>query len=73
MSQHQIADVDVAERFGFKHAGVRGHNHAALVVAGRAETLRDGADLASEAIDSGAPRRVLEKLVAATNGSEVGD
>ncbi|MGE3784964.1 MAG: anthranilate phosphoribosyltransferase, partial [Alphaproteobacteria bacterium] len=46
---------------------------AALVVAGRAETLRDGADLASEAIDSGAARRVLEKLVAATNGREVGD
>jgi anthranilate phosphoribosyltransferase len=40
---------------------------AALVVAGRAETLRDGADIAAQAIDSGAARRVLDHLVVATN------
>jgi anthranilate phosphoribosyltransferase len=45
---------------------------AALVVAGRAEGLRDGADTAARAIDSGAARRVLDRLVAATNGREAG-
>jgi anthranilate phosphoribosyltransferase len=43
---------------------------AALVVAGRAETLRDGADIAAGAIDSGAARRILDRLVAATNGRD---
>src|SRR3954449_366150 len=45
---------------------------AALVVAGKAESLRDGADLAAGAIDSGAARLVLDRLVAATNGRETG-
>jgi anthranilate phosphoribosyltransferase len=45
---------------------------AALVVAGRAETLRDGAEIAAGAIDTGAARRILEKLVAATNGRDFG-
>jgi anthranilate phosphoribosyltransferase len=45
---------------------------AALVVAGRAEGLRDGADTAARAIDSGAARRVLDRLIAATNGREAG-
>jgi anthranilate phosphoribosyltransferase len=45
---------------------------AALVVAGRVETLRDGAEIAAGAIDSGAARRILEKLVAATNGRDFG-
>ena len=40
---------------------------AALVVAGRAETLRDGADLAARSIDSGAAAGVLDRLVAMTN------
>ena len=40
---------------------------AALVVADRAESLRDGADLAATSIDSGAARQVLDKLVAMTN------
>ncbi len=40
---------------------------AALVVAGRAEDLRDGADLARTVIDSGAARQVLDRLVVATN------
>ncbi|HEX2152110.1 MAG TPA: anthranilate phosphoribosyltransferase [Stellaceae bacterium] len=45
---------------------------AALVVAGRAETLREGAEIAAGAIDSGAARRILDRLVAATNGRDFG-
>jgi len=45
---------------------------AALVVAGKAETLRYGAERAAEAIDSGAARRILDRLVAATNGRDSG-
>ena len=37
------------------------------IVAGRVADLRDGADLAARAIDSGAARQVLDRLVAATN------
>jgi len=40
---------------------------SSLVVAGRADSLRDGADLAAQSIDSGAARQVLDKLVAMTN------
>jgi pimeloyl-ACP methyl ester carboxylesterase len=40
---------------------------AALVVAGRAEDLRAGMAIAARAIDSGAARQVLERLVAMTN------
>src|SRR6202162_3529292 len=43
---------------------------AALVVAGRADNLRDGADLAAQSIDSGAARQVLDKLVALTNSED---
>jgi anthranilate phosphoribosyltransferase len=42
---------------------------AALLIAGRADNLRAGAELAARAIDSGAARQVLEKLIAATNGN----
>jgi len=42
---------------------------AALVVAGQADDLRDGAERAARAIDSGAARQVLERLVAATNAA----
>lgn len=48
---------------------------AALVIAGRASDLRDGAALAAGAIDSGAAQRVLDRLVAITNadaGADVG-
>ena len=45
---------------------------AALVVAARAESLRAGAAMAAEAIDSGAARRVLERLVALTNEGRAG-
>jgi anthranilate phosphoribosyltransferase len=39
---------------------------AALVVAGKAATWREGADLAREAIDSGAAVTKLEALISAT-------
>jgi anthranilate phosphoribosyltransferase len=42
---------------------------AALIVAGRTDNLRAGAEKAAQAIDSGAARQVLEKLIAATNGN----
>jgi anthranilate phosphoribosyltransferase len=42
---------------------------AALLIAGRVDTLRAGAEKAAQAIDSGAARLVLEKLIAATNGN----
>jgi anthranilate phosphoribosyltransferase len=45
---------------------------AGLVVAGRADNLRDGAELAAQSIDSGAARQVLERLIAATNTTEAG-
>ena len=40
---------------------------AALLVAGRAANLADGAELAARSIDSGAARQVLDDLVARTN------
>jgi anthranilate phosphoribosyltransferase len=43
---------------------------ASLIVAGRTGNLREGAELAAQAIDSGAARRVLDRLIAATNGKE---
>ena len=45
---------------------------AALVVADRAEDLRAGIATAAEAIDSGAARRVLDRLVAMTNEGSIG-
>ena len=41
---------------------------ASLIVAGRAGSLREGAELAARSIDSGAARAVLDKLVAMSNG-----
>jgi anthranilate phosphoribosyltransferase len=40
---------------------------ASLIVAGRTASLRGGAELAAQSIDSGAARGVLERLIAATN------
>jgi anthranilate phosphoribosyltransferase len=40
---------------------------AALIVAGKAQKLTDAAQLAAEAIDSGAAQRTLEKLISASN------
>lgn len=41
---------------------------AALIVADKAETLREGVDMAAKAIDSGAAKAVLAKLIAVSNG-----
>lgn len=41
---------------------------AAFLVAEKVETLREGVELAGEAIDSGAARLALERLIAITNG-----
>ena len=43
---------------------------ASLVVAGRAGDLRHGAAIAAEAIDSGAARQSLDRLIAITNGRD---
>lgn len=40
---------------------------AALIVAGKAENLRQGAELAKAALDSGKARSILDKLVSITN------
>jgi len=40
---------------------------AALVVAGKAENLREGAELAAQSLDSGRALKALEKLIALTN------
>ncbi|OYW53560.1 MAG: anthranilate phosphoribosyltransferase [Hyphomicrobium sp. 32-62-53] len=42
---------------------------AALVVGGKAADLREGVELAAAAIDSGAARAALERLIAASNGA----
>ena len=44
---------------------------AALIVGGRAQTLRDGARLAEQSIDSGRARAALEKLVAISNEGQL--
>ena len=40
---------------------------AALLVAGRTNDLKEGVDVAARAIDSGAAKATLEKLIAITN------
>ncbi len=40
---------------------------AALVVAGKAASLKDGVAQGAAAIDSGAARRALERLIAVSN------
>jgi len=42
---------------------------AALIVARKAETLKEGAEMAAEAIDSGKARDVLARVVAISNGN----
>jgi anthranilate phosphoribosyltransferase len=46
---------------------VRLNAGAALIVAGRATSLRVGADMAADALDSGRAKATLDKLVAVTN------
>ena len=41
---------------------------AALVVAEQVTTLREGVERARQAVDSGAARGVLERLIAVSNG-----
>lgn len=41
---------------------------ASLIVAGKADTLKDGVAIAADAIDSGRAKGVLDKLIAITNG-----
>jgi len=41
---------------------------AALIVADRAQTLREGVAIAADAVDSGKARQVLDKLIAVSNG-----
>jgi len=41
---------------------------AALIVAGKAGNLPEGAELAQRSIETGAALRALERLVAITNG-----
>jgi anthranilate phosphoribosyltransferase len=40
---------------------------AALIIAGRVADLKEGAELAKHAIDSGAARSSLERLITITN------
>jgi anthranilate phosphoribosyltransferase len=40
---------------------------AAIWIAGKAETLREAAALSQRAIDSGAAKQLLERLIQATN------
>jgi anthranilate phosphoribosyltransferase len=42
---------------------------AALIVADKARDLREGVDIAAKALDSGAARRVLEKLIVVSHGA----
>ena len=59
------AVVEGRER-GAARSAVLANAAAAFYVAGKAETLRDGAQSAARSIDSGAAGAVLDKLVAAT-------
>jgi anthranilate phosphoribosyltransferase len=43
---------------------------AALLVAGKAKDLRDGVRLAAFAIDGGAARRTLQRLIATTTSEK---
>ena len=43
---------------------------AALIVAGRAKDLKDGAALAAKAIDSGEAEGRLDRLIAVSNAME---
>ncbi len=45
---------------------------AALIVAGRAEALADGAELAAQSIDGGGAKGALARLIAVTQGQSLG-
>lgn len=50
---------------------VRLNAGAGLLVAGKCETLLQGSEMAAEAIDSGAAKETLAKLVAVSNGESI--
>jgi anthranilate phosphoribosyltransferase len=52
---------------GFRNA-VLMTTAAALLIAGKASTLKEGAQIATESISSGRARSVLDKLIAVSNG-----
>ena len=52
---------------GHKRNAVLLNAGAALYIAGKADTMKDGVALAGELIDSGAAARTLEKLIAVSN------
>lgn len=52
---------------GHKRNAVLLNAGAALYIAGKADTMKDGVALAGELIDSGAATRTLEKLIAVSN------
>ena len=45
---------------------------AALIVAGKADSLREGVDIAAKPIDAGAAKETLAKLIAVSNGTTDG-
>ena len=55
---------------GPKRGAVLLNAGAALAIAGKAETMKDGVALAANLIDSGAALETLEKLIAASNRPE---
>ena len=63
-----LLDGAAAGRAGAYRDAVRLNAAAALVVAGRAADLREGAALAAESLDLGAARRALEALARVTSG-----
>jgi anthranilate phosphoribosyltransferase len=52
---------------GFRNAVIM-TTAAALLIAGKAPTLKEGAQIAAESISSGRARSVLDKLIAVSNG-----
>ena len=66
-----ITRAILAGERGYKRNAVLLNAGAALYIAGKADTMKDGVALAGELIDSGAATRTLEKLIAVSN-REVG-
>ncbi len=60
---------EASGRAGAYRDAVRLNAAAALVIAGRAADLREGAALAAESLDSGAARRALEALARVTSAA----
>jgi anthranilate phosphoribosyltransferase len=69
-SNAKIARDVLEGRNGAPRQIVLANAGAAIYVAGRAESIREGVALAAESIDSGAARAKLEALISATNGGK---